>query len=126
MILDTPDRADVLALDIVDSAIDNVLENAIVHADTDRPAVDVGLSAGEAWVELRIADRGPGIPQQELTALERGDEAPLTHSSGLGLWLTEWIVSESGGTLRFETNEPSGTVVSMTFRAASVEAETEE
>lgn len=116
--VDVPERADVLTFDLVDSAIDNVLENAVKHNDSERPRLDVRVSTvGPDEVELRVVDDGPGIPIEELAALERGDEAPLAHTSGLGLWITKWLVSESGGWLRFEHAEPSGTVVSMTFRA---------
>jgi PAS domain S-box-containing protein len=113
---DLPGRAAVVSLDLVDSAIDNVLENAVEHNDADRPVIDVRVAGtGSGEVELRVADDGPGIPAEERAALERGDEDPLTHTSGLGLWITKWIVSESGGTVEFEDNEPSGTVVTMRF-----------
>jgi signal transduction histidine kinase len=119
---DLPGRAAVVSLDLVDSAIDNVLENAIEHHDDDRPVIDVEVAdTGSGEVELRVTDDGPGIPAEELAALERGDEDPLTHTSGLGLWITKWIVSESGGSVEFEDNDPSGTVVSMRFPAVEQE-----
>jgi PAS domain S-box-containing protein len=121
---DVPGRADVIAHPLVDSAVDNVLENAVEHNDADRPSVDVRLSETETnEFELRIADDGPGIPAEELAALETGDEGPLTHTSGLGLWLTKWIVAASGGTVRFAENEPTGTVVSMRFTRAEGQPE---
>jgi PAS domain S-box-containing protein len=124
--VDVPWRANVVAHPLVDSAVDNVLENAVEHNDADRPSVDVRLSEIETnEFELRIADDGPGIPAEELAALETGDEGPLTHTSGLGLWLTKWIVAASGGAVRFAENEPSGTVVSMRFTRAEGRAETD-
>ena len=118
--VDVPERADVVAVDLIDSAIDNVLQNAVEHNVADQPTVDVVLSDDSPnTVELRIVDNGPGLPAEELVALRTGDEGPLTHTSGLGLWITKWIVTESGGTVRFEENEPSGTAVSMTLPKAA-------
>ncbi len=46
--------------------------------------------------------RGPG---------DGGEESPRSHGSGLGLWLTSWVVEASSGELRFAENEPRGSVV---------------
>ena len=122
--VDVPERADVVAVDLIDSAIDNVLQNAVEHNDAERPRIEVSLSDSDPnTVELRVADNGPGVPAAELTALVEGDENPLAHTSGLGLWITKWVVSESGGAVRFEENEPSGTVVSMTLPKAVLGAD---
>jgi sensor histidine kinase regulating citrate/malate metabolism len=66
-------------------------------------------------VDVEVADQGPGIPDCELEALRSGDERALLHGSGIGLWLVNWLVTFLDGTLRFEGNDPCGTVVTMTL-----------
>lgn len=101
-------------------AVRNLVENAIEHNDTDRPQVRVTLepAADSADARLRVADNGPGIPEAELEVLRKGNETPLEHGSGLGLWLVHWTVTAAGGTVTFDQNEPRGGVVTLTFRAA--------
>lgn len=113
--LHSPDNAWVEADPLIESAIDNVLENAVEHNDTDSPEIDVTVADavvnGIEYVEVRVADNGPRIPTQEQAVLESGTETQLEHTSGLGLWLTNWLVTESDGELRLEANESRGNVV---------------
>lgn len=109
-----PDLTAVVSED-VDIAIGNALENAIVHADD--PTVTVtGADQGDD-VTLRITDNGPGVPDGELSVLERNQETPLEHLSGLGLWLMRVIVEESDGSLSVDS-DADGTEVVMQFPAS--------
>jgi len=110
---DLPEKARASASPMIDSAVWNIVENAIEHSDRETPRVEIGAEVGSEWVEIRITDDGPGIPDSEVRVLERGHETDLDHGSGLGLWLTNWIVTESGGKIRFEENEPRGSVVTI-------------
>ncbi|MDZ7731370.1 MAG: ATP-binding protein [Natrialbaceae archaeon] len=66
---------------------------------------------------MTIVDNGPGIPDHELAVLDEGEETPLQHGSGLGLWLVYWLVDKSNGSLEFETGE-DGTSVTCLLPAA--------
>ena len=103
----------------VDSAIENLLANAVDHNDATSPTVWVDVTVGGDVVTVRIADDGPGIPPEEVAVLQRGRETSLEHASGLGLWLVHWIVTESGGTVSFEEREPTGSVVELTLPRAA-------
>ncbi|MGM0399219.1 MAG: ATP-binding protein, partial [Halobacteriota archaeon] len=73
-----------------------------------------------------VEDDGPGIPDHEKAVLREGEETPLAHGSGLGLWLVYWIVTMNGGRLEISDNEPRGTVVEIDlprFSDASRKAE---
>ena len=124
-----PERALVDAHPLVDTALWNVIENGVEHSDERPPRVAVEAvavpDADPERVELRVADNGPGIPADELAVLERGYETPLEHTSGLGLWLVNWIVRESGGAVSFETNDPDGSVVRLRFQRARPTAPSE-
>jgi signal transduction histidine kinase len=116
--VDVPDAAMVRANPMIDVAVENLVENAVEHAVEPTVELTVRLeSVDSAWV-LTIADNGPGIPEAEIRILERGEENQLRHSSGLGLWLVHWIVRESGGTITFEENDPTGSIVTIRLTAA--------
>lgn len=114
----TPDQAVVLADELLESAIRNVLENAVVHNDGDAARIEATVvGVDDSGYRVEIADDGPGIPPIERTVFTEGRETPLEHASGLGLWLVHWIVTGSGGELEIASREPTGTAVTMRFPA---------
>ena len=120
---DLPESAVAEASVRLEEALENVLENAVEHNDREDPTLSVEVRAvGDDWVEVRVADDGPGIPEDELEPLEAGIETALEHTSGLGLWVVAWVMEESGGELRFEENEPRGSVVTMRLPRVDVTA----
>lgn len=60
-----------------------------------------------------MADNGPGIPSQEREVPLEGDEEPLKHGGGLGLWIVNWAVTRSDGSVEFDANDPRGSRVSL-------------
>lgn len=107
-----------ISADLLEIAITNLLENAIEYNDGETPRVAVSVSTAEAdsdRVLVQVTDNGPGIPEMERIVLSEGRETPLSHGSGIGLWLVSWIVTESGGELEFEENDPRGSVVSVSL-----------
>ena len=124
--LSTPDSAPISADEMLESAIRNVLENAVVHNEGDGAEIRVDVVDGdESGYRVDIADDGPGIPPIERTVFSEGRETSLEHASGLGLWLVHWIVTGSGGELNITNREPTGTIVSMWFPTADVDSETD-
>ncbi|PSP79748.1 PAS domain-containing sensor histidine kinase [Halobacteriales archaeon QS_1_68_20] len=112
-------RAIVVDEDLFQTAVANLVENAIVHNDGDAPQVTVRIELTDEDVVVSVADDGPGIPDDEMAVLSSSTETPLEHGSGLGLWLVKWTVSLSSGELTFEENDPRGSVVSVTVPAAA-------
>ena len=117
---DLPADAWVRALDLIGSAVDNLVENAVEHNDSDAPWVFVSVERtvvdGERYVDLRVADDGPTIPEADRAVLV-GRDPSLDDASGLGLWLVNWIVTDSGGTVEYEPNDPRGNVVTIRLEA---------
>ncbi|MFP4530718.1 MAG: PAS domain-containing protein [Halodesulfurarchaeum sp.] len=111
-----PDRLPVRAVETIGRAVEELIENAIVHADSE-PTVDieVGSDGTRGWI--RVADTGPKIPEMEQSVLTDSAEiTPLYHGSGFGLWLVNHVVNRSGGTLTFDERDPRGNVVTLEFR----------
>jgi PAS domain S-box-containing protein len=99
-------------------ALNELLENAIVHSDHGEPTVEVSVTAGDDAVEIRVADDGPGLDETDREALLRGAETPLEHTQGLGLWLVRWAVEVADGTIDIADNDPRGTVVTVRLPTA--------
>ena len=114
-----PDHAPVRCHELLPYALDNVLENAVEHADSATPHITVDLSASPDTdrVAVRVADDGPGLPAVERQVLETAEETQLTHSVGLGLWLTNWIVRGSSGRIDVDSTA-DGTAVVVELPAA--------
>jgi signal transduction histidine kinase len=96
------------------AAGETVWTDGVVDSDTDR------------WIRVVIADNGPGLPEQDRTAITEGRETELEHASGLGLWLAHWLVDRSGGHLRFHDATPRGTVVELLLPRAAATTPTHE
>lgn len=108
----------VVGHELLPYAFDNVLDNAVEHNDADTPRVDVVVEPAVEGdrVVLRVADNGPGLPETEQAVLTTGTETPLTHSTGTGLWLTQWIVRESDGSISVSESRFGGTEVEIRLR----------
>lgn len=115
--LDVPEWAIAVADSHLALAVEDLVENAVVHARSAEPTVEVRVTVGEDAVVLAVIDDGPGIPEPELAVLESRGETDLQHGSGAGLWVVTWVVERSDGSLSFDTG-PDGTTVRLRFPRA--------
>lgn len=105
---------------ILRPVVSNLVVNAILHHDRPNPAIEVSatVGAGTLPISLSVTDDGPGLPDHERAAVERGHEKALEHGTGLGLWVVKWGVARIGGHLSIQDNEPRGTVVDIRLPSA--------
>ncbi|MDS0278367.1 ATP-binding protein [Halomicroarcula sp. S1AR25-4] len=98
-------------------AVEELLDNAIEHSDG-QPTVEVTVepASPDTGVVVRVSDDGPGIAPYEREVILAGEETPLQHGSGVGLWLVKWVVRNAGGTLSFA--EGPGTTVEVELPVA--------
>jgi len=101
-----PERQSALVSGAVREALHELGANAVEHGDG---AVDFTVEDDSPVV--RIEDAGPGLPEVEQTALDRGEVTQLAHGSGLGLWFVNWVVTDAGG--RVEVSVEDGTTVTV-------------
>ena len=102
-----------IPLDLVqiDQAMTNVLENAARFTPAGK-RITVAAARWRDGVQIRIADRGPGIPREErehvFEPFVRGDGSSGT---GLGLAIARAIVEAHGGTIHVADEPGGGTAV---------------
>lgn len=107
---DLSPATDVRADPLVARLVENLVTNAIVHCDHAAPHVTVTLTTTDGTGVLRVADDGPGLPDEAVESLID----PGSHGDhGLGLYLVDTLVEQYGGRLEFGENDPRGTVVTV-------------
>jgi signal transduction histidine kinase len=95
-------------------ALGNLLSNAAKYGLSDKHWVGVFASRAGDEVEIRVADRGPGIPTEEqqyiFDPFFRGKRAmdDQVHGTGLGLNLVKKIVEAHGGSIRVKSEPAKG------------------
>ncbi|WP_049985580.1 ATP-binding protein [Halobellus rufus] len=98
--------ASVVADDLLGSVLRNLLQNAIQHNDGDEPEVRVVGEDRDDTVVIRVADDGPGIPDDRKEAIFRkGEHGTGSRGTGLGLYLVETLVETYGGDVWVEDRE---------------------
>jgi len=114
---DVPPGITVSAVGYLAEAIAELVDNAVRHTDADRPRVAITATElpSESWTSLVVADNGPGIPPAERAVLT-GEETPLDHASGLGLWYVNWIVTAAGGTFDISESKTGGSRIELQLR----------
>lgn len=99
----------------LDRALGNVLRNAIRYASD----IEIQARAEKGRVLIRIADRGPGVPDAALRHLFQPFYRPeaargrATGGSGLGLAITQRCVEACGGWVEAQNREGGGLVVTI-------------
>ncbi|WP_256301547.1 PAS domain-containing sensor histidine kinase [Haloarchaeobius salinus] len=107
----SPPDVEVAANSMLSSVFRNLLNNAVQHNDAETPHIEVSFAVRDDEVEVRIADNGPGIPDDHKdTVFGKGERGLGSPGTGIGLYLVDTLVTEYGGEIWVEDNEPSGAV----------------
>ncbi len=89
-------------------AVRELVANAT--AASERATVAVDLDRRDDWIAVEVRDDGPGLPDAEAAVLETGEETPLRHGQGLGLWMVRMVVTQAGGDVSVESTTDGTTV----------------
>jgi signal transduction histidine kinase len=109
-------------LDLAVRAVSLLLENALSFSPAGSE-VELGVSAANGEVEVRVADRGPGVPRERservFEAFTQADQGTARQHEGLGigLFLARRIMSAHGGRIRYADRPGGGSVFSLVFPA---------
>lgn len=108
--------------ELLESALENILRNALRYTP-ENGVIEVGLTESESGdqklAELRVSDRGPGVPEDQLEAILRPfyrvDSArqSKTGGHGLGLAIASRVVRLHGGSIIAANRANGGLAVRM-------------
>ncbi|MCC0094513.1 sensor histidine kinase KdpD [Streptomyces flavotricini] len=121
--LDIPETLPMVAVDrgLLERAVANIVENAVKYSSDGQP-VHVSASALASRVELRVVDRGPGVPDEAKNRIfepfQRHGDAPRGAGVGLGLAVARGFTEAIGGTLTAEDTPGGGLTMVITLPIA--------
>lgn len=102
---------------LIQNAVRNLIDNALKYSPPDGQ-VTITVS-GTPAPRIRICDRGPGFPLDEIETLAsrftRGQNAAGTIGSGLGLTIARDVAAAHGGNLSLENLPEGGACVTLSF-----------
>ncbi|MFE2427623.1 ATP-binding protein [Streptomyces sp. NPDC059373] len=126
VVLDIPESLPMVDADpgLLERAAANIVENAVKYSPPGTKVL-VAASALGNRVELRVVDRGPGVPDDAKETIfepfQRHGDRPRGNGVGLGLAVARGFAEAMGGTLAAEDTPGGGLTMVLTLRAARAE-----
>jgi two-component system sensor histidine kinase KdpD len=106
---------------ILERVVVNLAENALRYSPAGKPPLLAASALGDR-VELRVVDRGPGIPETDrermFVPFQRLGDTDNTTGVGLGLALSRGLTEAMGGTLTAEDTPGGGLTMTVSLPAA--------
>ena len=122
VLVDIPDDLPEVGIDpaILERVIANLAANALRYSPRGKPPLLTASALGDR-VELRVVDRGPGIPEADrdrmFVPFQRLGDTDNTTGVGLGLALSRGLTEAMGGTLEPEDTPGGGLTMSLSLPA---------
>ncbi|MBS1567569.1 MAG: two-component sensor histidine kinase [Bacteroidetes bacterium] len=110
-------KGDPLLLEIL---VNNLLENAVKYSPATSP-IYLSLAQTEQQVTLKVADEGPGIPDNEKKKVFArfyrigNEQVRTTKGTGLGLYLCKKIAADHNADIGVTNNTPTGSIFAVHF-----------
>jgi len=103
----------------MEQVIDNIVGNSLKYAGTE---VTVEYLKKDNGIIIKISDKGPGVPEEELSLLTqkfyRGQGSSGHPGSGLGLYLADYFMKKMEGAIEFYNASEGGFVAEIFVRKA--------
>lgn len=117
-----PSKMRMISLDknLIHVAFINLLSNAVKY-NKEKGSISVKVIPLKTGYRIRVSDTGMGIPASQhdriFSRMFRADNARMANiqGTGLGLYITKWVVESAGGTIEFTSVIDEGTTFTMTL-----------
>ncbi|RMZ59228.1 hypothetical protein D1632_06145 [Chryseobacterium nematophagum] len=101
--------------DVMGAILHNLIDNAVKH--TVNSEIIISTEIMDNCVEIKIADKGTGMSEEQMDyyadLLNGGEEFK---DYGLGLHMIVQLVKKTNSQIRFQSNIPNGTIVSIILK----------
>ncbi|WP_406463277.1 sensor histidine kinase KdpD [Streptomyces sp. NBC_01622] len=121
--LDIPETLPMVHVDrgLLERAVANIVENAVKYSPPEEKVL-VSASAIADRVEVRVVDRGPGVPDEAKNRIfepfQRYGDSPRGAGVGLGLAVARGFTEALGGTLSAEDTPGGGLTMVLSLPTA--------
>ena len=118
--IDIPSELPLVQLDfvLVERVLVNVIDNALKYSQPETP-IEIKAHAAGAFLEIDVADRGTGIPPEDLTRIfdkfYRVQRPDNVSGTGLGLSISKGIILAQGGFIAAENRDGGGTIITISL-----------
>ncbi|WP_181686765.1 sensor histidine kinase [Halorhabdus salina] len=118
---DIADGSTVLANDLLADVFESVVRNAIEHNDTKTTHIEITVQNVGEWVQVYIADNGPGVSDHLKESLFERNFGISDTAHGFGLYFVAVMMDLYGGDIWFEDNDPRGAIAVLEFQRGDAE-----
>ncbi|MFF7984033.1 ATP-binding protein [Streptomyces sp. NPDC007901] len=122
--LDIPETLPMVYVDkgLLERVVANVVENAVKYSPAEEPVLVCASALGDR-VEVRVLDRGPGVPddakERIFEPFQRYGDAPRGNGVGLGLAVARGFAEAMDGTLHAEDTPGGGLTMVLSLPVAA-------
>jgi two-component system sensor histidine kinase KdpD len=126
IVVDVPDTLPLVSMDfvLIQRVLVNVIDNGLKYSPQESP-LEIRAQMAGAFVEITVADRGVGIPQEDLSRIfdkfYRVQRPDNVNGTGLGLAIGKGIVDAHGGFISAENRPGGGTIITIALPAEAQE-----
>ncbi len=103
---------------LIEQVLVNLLDNALKYTPDGAP-IGISVEAKDGQLVVEVADRGPGIPEEDLPRLfekfYRGPQRETKSGAGLGLSICKGIIEIHGGAITAENGPGGGALFRFTI-----------
>jgi two-component system sensor histidine kinase KdpD len=116
--VDVPDDLPLVSMDfvLIQRVLVNVIDNGLKYSPKESP-LEIRAQMAGAFVEITVADRGVGIPPEDLSRIfdkfYRVQRPDNVSGTGLGLAIGKGIVDAHGGFISAENRPGGGTIITI-------------
>jgi two-component system sensor histidine kinase KdpD len=101
---------------LIGQVLFNVIDNALKYSPPASP-VDIRTRIGDMYLEISIADRGIGVPPEDLPHIfdkfYRVQRPEHVSGTGLGLSISKGIIEAHGGSIQAHNRPEGGTIITL-------------
>ncbi len=115
-----PDDLPLIKIDfvLIERVLVNLLDNALKYSPEDSP-IEISAHSAGAFLEIDVADRGTGIPPEDLNRIfdkfYRVQRPDNVSGTGLGLSISKGILEAHAGFISAENRPDGGTMITVSI-----------